>query len=127
MIEEKSLRVQRCKDWYKRNGLSKNDWIDITGFSEAQFYRWHAVNGKSSPTADQLISVLVSLDINPLKIWLDIGPDRISDLKRSLYDLENASKNFIAYWGEEHQSIREGWERQQRQVEEIHAWLTPTE
>ena len=77
-IDGRRRVIERCKEFYARNNISKEDWCEKTGFSEDQWYRWHNVNSNSTPGIDQARKVFDELDMSPLKVWYGVGPDKLS-------------------------------------------------
>ena len=80
MKNEMAARA-RAKSLFIEDGLTKQKFCEITGFSEAQFYRWYG-NGKSAgkPTMLQANHIVRCFDWSPSYIEFGAGPKHIKDL-----------------------------------------------
>ena len=74
-LAESATRVSRLKEVYARHHITKELWLDKTGYSIDQWYRWHNPNSGSSSTVDQWIRVLRLFHISANYIAFGIGPD----------------------------------------------------
>ena len=66
--------IDHLKFIFDSLGITKQDWLEKTGFNEAQYYRWHNPSGKVVPSGDQLFHILSTLQISPNYFFFKIGP-----------------------------------------------------
>lgn len=71
---EEQSRIDRALGAYKTLGISVDRWIELTGYSRDQYYKWHNKNVTTQPTTEQAINVCLRLGINPGYVILGIGP-----------------------------------------------------
>lgn len=72
-------------------GIDRDRWIEETGFSKDQYYKWYNPNNSTSVAFWQVMKVCNIFDINPMWVAYGEGPQRISTL-RKLY-AEHQRKN----------------------------------
>ena len=62
------------------NNIDKNVFLNRTGFSEKQYYRWFG-NGvtSNSPTAPQVVHICATFGWSPTWIFYGLGPRYLSE------------------------------------------------
>lgn len=71
------------------SNVSKEDFVERTGFSERQYYRWFT-DGQdaSSPSAQQMSKICAIMDWSPTYLFFGVGPSQLSafnlDLEQQL-------------------------------------------
>tara|TARA_R110002074_G_scaffold341843_1_gene512386 strand:+ start:100 stop:645 length:546 start_codon:yes stop_codon:yes gene_type:complete len=85
--------VEHMKFIFDSLGITKQDWLEKTGFNEAQYYRWHNPTGKVVPSGDQLFHLLSTLQISPNYFFFKIGPISIKHTIAEIAWLQNFVKS----------------------------------
>lgn len=77
-LKEEAKVVLRIHELYDRFGIDKTAWMEMTGFSEHQWYRWTNPNNRSHPSTPQAMQIFRGTDISPTFAWFELGPERLS-------------------------------------------------
>ena len=99
-------RRDRAKMLARIDGLTKEEFVRKTGFSEDQWYYWFG-NGKKAgpPNPDQIETICMAFDWSPTYIFYGIGSMRLSEisnsnpedeLKSQLQSLQNQQAEILA-------------------------------
>jgi len=92
-------RIKRCRAFNELNGIDKKAWLEKTGYSEDQYYRWHSLARKTVPSSDQLVHCYITCDINPIWVWFGVGPMRLSECLSQLASDSSVSNDLAEIKG----------------------------
>ena len=70
---------ERANALLNEKGIGKEEWCELTGFSEGQYYRWYGPNhAHSATTSAQFMHICAVLDWSPTYLYFGLGPARLS-------------------------------------------------
>lgn len=93
--EEKvpTARRKRAHRLAQLDGVTKEMFIQKTGFSEDQWYYWYGSSKKSgAPNSDQIEVICAAFDWSPTYIFYGIGPERLSEIEENSEDNKTSLK-----------------------------------
>jgi len=113
---------ERIQVAYARLGITKEVWMEKTGFSIDQYYRWHSEDNPSSADARQMMHACTALDISIMHVWYGIGALRLSENIHNWERMRDTIDNIMEYYSQPNfEMLRQHWREHEEMLSTMRA------